>query len=102
AALTVILLNSVGLVEVYYFMHMQPYDWRMLKPIIAGIVASLAALSLKRLIHVGYGLLALPALLALITLFTLIYISTLIVLRLNKEDKIVITTVCARLSGKRN
>ncbi|GAC1652309.1 MAG: hypothetical protein NVS4B12_23650 [Ktedonobacteraceae bacterium] len=97
AALTIVILNIVGLIEVYWIMKIHPYRWDTLKPILAGGVACVVGLFLNRFIHVGYGHRAiLGTLFALILPFLLSYVATLALLRFSEEDTMVFDMVRAK------
>ena len=100
AALTVTILNLVGLIEVYCIMKIHPYRWDMLKPLIAGGVASNVGLKVMPLIHVGYGHFAIFGALILVGLFGIAYIFVLILLRFSEEDMMVIEMVYSRFGKK--
>ena len=77
AALTVIILNIVGLIEVYWIMGIHPYRLDILKPIASGGVAALVGWLLTRFVHVGYGHVAIFGALALIIPFVVVYAAML-------------------------
>jgi O-antigen/teichoic acid export membrane protein len=101
ASLAVIILNTLCLIEVYWIMRIQPYRWDLLKPAVAGGVASAVGLVLLRLIHIDYGYAAIPGTLALVTAFTLVYVLILIVLRFSEEDLMVLHAIRAKLGNKK-
>ncbi|MDQ2714031.1 MAG: oligosaccharide flippase family protein [Chloroflexota bacterium] len=100
AALAVVILNVVGLIEVYWIMKIHPYRWDMLKPLVAGIIASLATAPLAALIHPGYGHLAILGALCLVMPLVIVYVALLALFRFSEEDVMVFETVRAKL-GKR-
>jgi O-antigen/teichoic acid export membrane protein len=102
AALTVIILNLVGLIEVYWIMRIHPYRWDILKPVVAGVIAALVGLALTQVIHVGFGHLAILGVLCLVTPFMLIYVSALALFRFDEEDMMLIEMVCAKFRGKKH
>ncbi len=101
AALAVIILNIVGLIEVYWYMKIHPYRWDILKPVLAGAGATLVGLFLTHLVHVGYGHKAIFGVLALVIPFMLVYVGLLALLRFSEEDKIVFETVRAKFSNRK-
>ena len=103
AALTVIILNTVGLIEVYVVLKIHPYRLDTLKPIAAGLVAAAAGFGLTRIIQVGYGHDAIPmVLVAFLVPFLAVYIGVLILLRFGEEDKMVFDMVLAKFGkGKK-
>ncbi|QBD81751.1 hypothetical protein EPA93_39580 [Ktedonosporobacter rubrisoli] len=101
AALTLTLLNIVGLIEVYWIMRIHPYRRDILKPLIAGGVASLVGMLLARFVHVGYGHLAILGTIGLLGMFMLVYASMLMALRFSEEDMMVLDMVRARLAKKK-
>ena len=102
AALAVIILNVAGFVEVYRILKILLFRWDMLKPVVAGGVASMVGLLLLRVIHVGYGYTAIIGTLGLVIPFMLVYVFVLALLRLSKEDKIVFDAVLTKFSKKRS
>ncbi len=103
AALTVIIINMIGLIEVYWLMKISPYRWDILKPLVAGGIASLIGIVSMRFIHVGhgYGYLAIFFALGLIIPFVLVYIAMLAILRFSEEDVMVFDTVRAKFGKKK-
>ncbi|GAC1624823.1 MAG: hypothetical protein NVS4B11_20350 [Ktedonobacteraceae bacterium] len=103
AALTVIILNIVGLIEVYWIMKIHPYRLDTLKPIVAGAVASVVGLLLNEIVHVGYGHRAIfGTLIGLILPFLLSYVAMLALLRFSEEDLMVFDMVRAKFGkGKK-
>ena len=101
AAVAVIILNLTGLIEVYWIMRIHPYRWDMLKPLVAGGVASLVGLLLLQIIHAGYGYRAIFGVLALVIPFMLTYLLVLALLRFSKEDRMVFDAIRARLGKKK-
>jgi O-antigen/teichoic acid export membrane protein len=101
AALTVIILNTVGLIEVYCIMKIHPYRWDIVKPIAAGVVAALVGWGLTRFVHVGYGHLALLGALLLIIPFMITYVLVLALLRFSEEDLMVFDTIRAKFAKKK-
>lgn len=101
AALAVIILNIVGLIEVYWYMKLHPYRWDILKPVLAGAGAVLIGLLLTHIIHVDYGHEAIFGVLALVIPFMLVYGGLLALLRFSEEDKIVFEAVRAKFSNSK-
>lgn len=101
AALTVIILNVVALIEVYWFMRIQPYRWDTLKPVLAGGVAALVGWLLTHVIPVSYGHKAIFNALALVIPFMLVYVGILALLRFSEEDILVFQTVRTKFGKKK-
>ncbi len=101
AALTVIILNIVGLIEVFVLMKMHPYRWDMFKPIIAGVGAAFVGVGLTHIIHPGYGHEAIFRVLALIIPFLIVYAVLLAIFRFSEEDIIVFDTVRAKFGRRK-
>jgi O-antigen/teichoic acid export membrane protein len=93
AALTVIILNVAGFIEVSCILKILTLQWDMLKPVVAGGSASIIGILLQHVIHVGYGYQAIPQVLCLIVPFMLVYIVVLVLLRFSKEDKLLFEVV---------
>ncbi|HEV7129577.1 MAG TPA: flippase [Ktedonobacterales bacterium] len=101
ATLTVILLNVVAFVEVWWTMKLQPYRWTLMKPLLAGAVASAVGLLIRPLIHVGYGKLAIVGAMGLVLPFVIVYFAVLALMRLGIEDLMVLEAVSAKLGTER-
>jgi O-antigen/teichoic acid export membrane protein len=99
-ALAVIILNVAGFIEVYCILKIFMLRWDMLKPVLAGGVASIVGLVLLHVIHVGYGFQAIFGVLGLVIPFMLVYALVLILLRLSKEDMMVLDAVRAKFGKK--
>jgi hypothetical protein len=97
SAIAMIVSNVAGLIEVYWILKILTFRWDMLKPVVAGGVASVVGLLLLCIIHVGYGLVAIGGTLALVIPFMLTYVFTLAMLRFSKEDKIVLNYIFSKL-----
>ena len=102
AALTIVLLNVVCLIQVYCTLKMLIFRWDMLKSVVAGGVASMVGLRLLHVIHVGYGYRAIFKVLCLVIPFMLVYVLVLAVLRFSKEDRMVFDAVLARIGKKKS
>lgn len=100
AALTVTLLNSVGLVQVYWIMKIHPYRWDMYKPLLAGGVTSILGWTLLPLVHTTYGHAAIFEALTLVITFTLVYVALLALLGFSEEDKMAFEMVTTKLKKK--
>lgn len=101
AALTLILLNIVGLIEVYWIMHIHPYRLDIFKPLAAGVCASIVGWLLTQVVHTDYGHLAIFGVLELVIPFVLVYVLILALLRFSEEDKMVFNTVGAKFAKKK-
>ena len=102
AALTVIMINGLCLIEVYCIMKIHPYRWDVCKPLIAGGAASLVGVLLLHFIHPDTGRLAIIETLGLIIPFALVYILVMVLLRFNNEDQIVFDAMLAKFGKKRS
>jgi len=99
AASTVILLNCVGLIEVYWIMKIHPYRLDILKPLLAGVGAWLVSFALLQIAPVSAGS-ALGAF-AQIALFLAVYVVLLVVMRFSEEDMMVFKTLRTRLAKQK-
>jgi O-antigen/teichoic acid export membrane protein len=102
AALTEIIINIAGLIEIYWIMGIHPYRWDILKPIIAGGVASVGGVLLLRVSPVSYGWLAIFIALGLVLAFMIVYVLVLALLGFSTEDMIVFDAVRAKLGKKKS
>ncbi|HLG60491.1 MAG TPA: oligosaccharide flippase family protein [Ktedonosporobacter sp.] len=100
AALTVMLLNGVGLMEVYWIMKIHPYRRDMWKPLLAGALTAIFGWMLLPIVHTGSGHLAILGALILVASFVLVYIALLAMLGFSEEDRIVFEMASARLRKK--
>jgi O-antigen/teichoic acid export membrane protein len=100
AALSITILNIIGLIEVYWIMKIHPYRLDFLKPVAAGGVASLAGWLMLHFIQVGYGHFAIFGAFGLILVFLLVYGLTLAALRFSTEDRMVLEAVRSKLRAK--
>lgn len=101
ATLVVISVNIAGTIEVYCILKIFAYRWDLLKPVIAGGVASATGLLQLHIIHVGYGYRAIIGTLGLIIPFICVYALVLTLLRFSSEDKAVFDLIRARVQRKR-
>ena len=96
AALAVIVINGLGLIEVYWIAKIHPYRWDIYKPMLAGAVASLVVVLLLHFIHFTNGHLAIIEELSFIIPFLIVYLLVLVLLRFSEEDQIVFAAVRAK------
>jgi hypothetical protein len=101
AALAVIALDFVSLIEVYFILKISAFRWDMLKPVAAGSIGSLVGFFLLHLIHVGYGYRAIFKASGLVLPFMLVYLFVLALLGFSKEDMMVFDAVQARIGRKK-
>lgn len=93
-AVSVILLNVMRLIQVYILLKIQPYNLGFVKPILAALAAALAASLVRQ------WLAFLPAILQLIigtALLWGVYAGTIVLLRLDDTDRLVLKRLWARL-----
>jgi len=100
AALTVTILNGVGLLEVYWIMKIHPYRQDTWKPLLAGALTAIFGYMLLPIVHTGYGHLAIPGTLVLVGSFVVVYGALLAMLGFSEEDKMVFEMASARLRKK--
>lgn len=100
SSLTVVLLNIVSLIEVWWIMQIQPYRWEMLKPLLAGAVAAVIGLVLMYLTRAGStastALGNFIAAVVLVLSFLAVYAFVLVRLGLTTEDRQVINAIRAK------
>ncbi len=101
AALAVIIINGLGLIEVYCIAKIHPYRRDIYKPLLAGGAASLVGVLLLHFIHFDSGRFASIEELSLIIPFMIVYILVLVLLRFSEEDKMVFDAARAKFSKKR-
>jgi predicted RND superfamily exporter protein len=83
-------------------MEIHPYRWDILKPLIAGAVASVAGGLLLRVSPVSYGWLAIFISLGLVLSFMVVYVLVLALLGFSAEDMMVFDAVRAKLGKKKS
>lgn len=97
SSLTVVILNLVGLAEVWWIMKIQPYRWEMLKPLAAGGVAAVVGVLLVRLTHAGgpsaSALADFGYSVGLVLAFLAIYMAALWRMGLTAEDRMVFAAI---------
>ena len=96
SALSMVLINVACLAEIWFLLHMQPYNRSFIKPIFAGMAAALVT-------YLLYDRLALPPFLQLAiggTVLWSVYTLALIALGLPAEDLIVVNRLRSRLKFK--
>ncbi|MFQ5456038.1 MAG: oligosaccharide flippase family protein [Nitrospirota bacterium] len=79
--------NVIRLIQVYYFLGIQPYNCKYLKPTIAGIIAAILGFSIQYLFSAKYFIFSL-----IITSFTIlsVYIIAIILMHIEDSDKIIL------------
>ena len=93
--LAVVAMNLTRLIQVRLILKIQPYNWNMLKPLTAGLIAALisgAGLYLLYSMHF-----TLIMCLGLVPLFLLIYVALIALFRLGPEDQIVVDRLRKKL-----
>ena len=102
AALAVIIINGLGLIEVYCIAKIHPYRRDIYKPLLAGGAAYLVAVLLLHFIHFDSGRFASIEELSFIIPFIIVYILILVLLRFSEEDQIVFAAVRAKFGKQRS
>jgi O-antigen/teichoic acid export membrane protein len=100
AALGLVIPSVAVFIQAYWILKILTFRWDMLKPVIAGGVATIVGLFLLRVIHVGYGYQAIFGTLGLVIPFWLVYVLVLVLLRFSKEDMVVFDAVRAKFASK--
>jgi O-antigen/teichoic acid export membrane protein len=83
-SITIVFVNLLRLIQIYYFLHMHPYSWNYLKPFVAGLGAFIAAVIAR------FGMTNVNFLWRLIGVFGiafLVYGCLLLLLRLEDTDR---------------
>ena len=100
SSLTVVILNIVSLIQVWWILKIQPYRWEMLKPLIAGGAGAVIGLLLMRVTQAGSaGASSVGnffASIGLVSAFMVVYALALIWLGLTTEDRQVFNAVRAK------
>ena len=102
SSLTVVILNIVSLIQVWWILKIQPYRWEMLKPLIAGGAGAMVGLLLMRVTQAGSGgassVANFFAAVGLVSAFMVVYALALYWLGLTEEDRQVFQAVRAKFS----
>jgi O-antigen/teichoic acid export membrane protein len=100
SSLTVVILNLVSLVEVWWILKVQPYRWDMLKPLIAGAAGAVVGLLLMQVTQAGSpgasSVANFFAAIGLVSVFMLVYALAILWLGLTAEDREVFNAVRAK------
>lgn len=102
AIFAVIVINGLGLIEMYWITKIHPYRSDIYKPLLAGGAASIVGVLLLHFIHFSNIRFATIEKLSLIIPFVLVYVLVMILLRFNEEDRIVFDVVRIRLGRARS
>lgn len=94
--------NLAGLFEVYLIVKVPVFRRDMLKPAVAGGVASVVGLFLRPLVPVSSGYRAIFGILGLVIPFMLVYVGMLAVLRFSDEDRMVFDALRSRFGRKQS
>ncbi|MGH2497637.1 MAG: flippase [Ktedonobacteraceae bacterium] len=93
--LAVVAMNLTRLIQVRLILKIQPYNWNMLKPLAAGLIAALiSGVCLYPLIHLHIPLFLC---LGLVPVFLAIYIAIVALFRLGPEDQVVVDRLRKKL-----
>ena len=95
--LTIVLVNILRVAEVWIILKIHPFRWDLIKPLIAGISSFGAVYILRAFFPTDSLLIDL----LWIILFILFYIIILIFLKINQEDKMVITAIQQKIFGSK-
>lgn len=96
-ASALVLDNTLALSEVYILYRLWPYDRSFLKPLIAGLISVLITLIVNRWVPTGLSLSF--GLVFNVAVMWLSYAIGLLLLGISKEDKLIISTLRARLDA---
>jgi len=97
-ALTVVLINLIRLIELYYFEKMHPFKLSYLKPIVAGTIAFAAIYFPKSIIDLNqYVVLIMGS-----AIFLILFVLILWLFKFDKEDKYVLSLVSKKLKIETN
>ncbi|MDV2495156.1 MAG: flippase [bacterium] len=93
---SIVVVNALRLVQVWWLFKLSPYDRKWVKPVVAGLSGSLAVAGLQKIAPV-----ASPAwnLAVSAGVFSLCYAGLLLLQRLEREDKLMLRLLRARVFG---
>jgi O-antigen/teichoic acid export membrane protein len=92
--ISIAMLNLLRLIQVYFVLGMQPYSWKYLKPIVAGVVAVSIGFAIRTWILPMHFLLSL--LITGCTIF-LVYAVLIWIFRMDEVDRMILVKVRNRL-----
>lgn len=93
-----VILNSLRILELYYYEKIHPFRIDLLKPLAAGVLAFVIIQFLPELAFLrGYGVMLLGT-----AIFGAVYIGILLILRLSYEDKFILNVIAYQLKLKLN
>lgn len=98
----IVIPHIAGLFEVYLILKIQTFRLDMLKPAVAGGVASVVGFLLLPVVPVGSGYRAIFGILGLVIPFVLVYVVMLAVLRFSDEDRMVFDALRSRFGRKQS
>jgi O-antigen/teichoic acid export membrane protein len=96
-AVTVILADLMRLVEVWLTLKIHPFSWSFAKPAVAGLLALAVVFALRTAV----GLSSLWIEMVYWALFGALYLLVIYLLKLDKEDRLIIAAVYRRVLGPR-
>jgi O-antigen/teichoic acid export membrane protein len=97
-AVTIVFVNLLRLVQIRYVLHMHPYGWNFLKPALAGLIATAAAL-LAGLVLVSLG--SFWRFFCVSCIVVLVYSGAVLALRLEDTDRELFRLFLSRLTASR-
>ena len=97
STISTVLVNIVCLIEVWVLLGMQPYNRSLLKPLVAGLVATMVTVLINYLVNLP----ELPQLIVGSGMLWIVYAFVLYFLRFSPEDRVVFERLKSRLRAKR-
>jgi len=85
-ATSLILINLIGLIEVYYLLKIHPYSRGYIKPLIAGVISAFTFCTFKSWV---IGIFTVGWLISSALIFLCVYTSVLYLLRFDREDRLI-------------
>ncbi|MDA2916249.1 flippase [Nitrospinae bacterium AH_259_B05_G02_I21] len=93
---SIVVVNALRLVQVWWLLKLLPYDRKWVKPVVAGLAGGLAVTGLQKMAPLASPVwnLALSAL-----VFSLCFVGLLLLLRVEREDRLMLRLLRARVFG---
>jgi O-antigen/teichoic acid export membrane protein len=90
------ILNLVRILELFVLFRLLPYNKSFIKPLVAGVVAAMAAYAIARWVFVESNLVGTVL---NIGFLMAVYVAVMLLLGLSEEDRIVLARLCGRLKA---
>lgn len=93
-AASIVVVNALRVIQVYGLLHLQPYTWSYLKPLLSGVLAGGIVFGID---HIWFPTLAIWQVLLLGIVLSGLYVAFLLLMRLEEGDKALIKLSLSRV-----